>query len=983
MNSVEVTNATEKSETRPELLELGDPSSGLIIVEGPPGSGKTTLLNDVIRRLGQGRLVLAAGCGRMDSDYAFGLIGQLVEPVLADPEAAGSHDALTRVRDALTEVRAEPGDVMSGPLRRLKESVEGLTRELARHVPLLICVDDIHWGDGPSLGALAHLARRATRQQVLIVVTRCPQVLVTAPDGLTELLLRPDGVRIQPAALDQAQVATLIGSVLQASPHPDLTTFCFSVTRGNPQLLIELVRAIAETGARPIEVNETRFTDLVAEITVRRAVELLRRQPDDVQDLVEILAVLGERSVDVAADLTQLEPTQVRHSIEELVKLGLLQHGTADRPALAGDRLRAAVRNGIPAGDRDELRIRAGRALSVRGAPVEHVASVLQGTRPSGNPWVIEVLCEAAKARMATAYPEEVVGYLQRVLREQLEPRQRAELLVQLGTARLHGDPEAAGRHFREAAQLASDRRVRATALIGFCQSALLIQRPLEVSPELTEAIRDLSAIEVMTDADREAQLRLKAMLVIASDEPGGDDARPADGVPGPASAGPPAYGGSPASGVRRTTPAECELLSAWALQISERGGSAEEAVGLALRAMAGTSLRDRDSHGLFVRSVSVLLYADQPEAAMQWASRMVDVGSRHRWRLFQLIGRCLRAEASYRTGNLDLSLREARAAFETTGITDRSAYHALAMANLTRVLTELGRLEEAQGFLDARGTALIGTPRARTTVLAARGQLLARKGDLDGALYDLLEAGRLLSTARIVNPVILPWRSQAAELFAELGNHVRARELADEELSLARAWGTPRAIGIALRARGKAETGKGGLGLLEEAVRVLSGSSARLDLAIAYVELGARYRVVGAASAARRALRNAAVIGEQCSAHALLARVHAELALSGARSRTVPQSGPAALTPSERRVAELAAKGNTNRQIAQLLSVSPNTVEVHLTNVYRKLAISSRTQLAAALSAAADDEAEQHDSSGALPELLPGRVSAGIRRQR
>jgi DNA-binding CsgD family transcriptional regulator len=983
VNNAEVNNAAEKSESRPELLEPGDPSSGLIIVEGPPGSGKTTLLNDMIRRLGPGRLVLTAGCGRMDSGYAFGLIGQLVEPVLADPEAAGSDDSLTLVRDALTEVRAEPGELMSGPLRRLQESVERLIRELARRVPLLICVDDIHWGDGPSLGALAHLARRATRQQVLIVVTRCPQVLVTAPDGLTELLLRPDGVRIQPPALDQAQVSMLIGSVLQASPRPNLTAFCHRVTRSNPQLLIELVRAIAETGAQPTEGNETRLTNLVAEITVRRAVELLRRQPDDVQDLVEILAVLGERGVEVAADLTQLEPTQVRHSIEELVKLGLLRHGAGDRPIIAGDRLRAAVRNGIPAAERDELRIRAGRALSVRGAPVEHVASVLQGTRPSGDPWVIEVLCEAAKAQMTTGYPEEVVGYLQRVLRERLEPRQRAELLVQLGTARLHGDPEAAGRHFREAVQLAGDRRVRAAALIGFCQSALLIQRPLDVSPELTEAIRDLSAIEVMTDADREAQLRLKAMLVIASDEPGGDGARPPDGAPGPASAAAPSSGGSPASAVRRTTPAECELLSAFALQISERGGSAEEAVGLALRAMAGTSLRDRDSHGLFVRSVSVLLYADQPEAAMQWASRMVDVGSHHRWRLFQLIGRCLRAEAAYRTGNLDLSLCEARAAFETTGITDRSAYHALALANLTRVLTELGRLEEAQGFLDAPGTALIGTPRARTSVLAARGQLLARTGDLDGALYDLLEAGRLLSSARIVNPVILPWRSQAAELYAELGNHVRARELADEELSLARAWGTPRSIGIALRARGKAEAGNGGLGLLEEAVRVLSGSSARLDLAVAHAELGTRYRMVGAAASARRALRNAAVIAEQCSAHALLARVRAELVLSGARSRATPQSGPAALTPSERRAAELAARGNTNRQVARLLSVSPNTVEVHLTNVYRKLAISSRTQLADALSAAADDEAKQHNPSAALPELLPGRVSAGIRRQR
>jgi DNA-binding CsgD family transcriptional regulator len=736
-------------------------------------------------------------------------------------------------------------------------------------------------------------------------------------------------------------------------------------------MLIELIRAVSEAGTPFAEGTDARLADLAAEISVRRAVDLLRRQPDDIQEFVGVLAVLGERALDVAADLTQLDPAQVKQSIAELVKLEVLWHPQGSRPTFAQERLRVAVRNGLTASARDELLVRAARALSVRGAPVEHVATVLQGTRPAGDPWVIEVLCEAARLRMTTGYPEEVVGYLQRALSEQLERRHRTDLLIQLGTARLHGDPEAAGRHFWEAAQLAADRRARAAALIGFCQAGLLMQRPLDASPELAGAIRDLVSGDDMTDADREAVLRLRAMLVIVSDDSGdkGGDRGQALGL----------SGGPGAVGDRRASPAECELLSAFALQVSERGGSAEEAVELALRAMAGTSLRDRESHGLFVRSVSVLLYADHPEAALQWAERMVDVGSRHRWRLFQLIGRCLRAEAAFRTGDLGLSLTEARAAFETTGLTDRSAYRALALANLTRVLIELGRLDEAEGFLDTPGIALTGAPRARSTILSARSQLLIRRGDLDGALYDLLEAGRLLTGIRIVNPAIFPWRSQAAEVYAELGNHARARELAAEELSLASSWGTPRAIGIALRASGKAAEGSAGVSLLEQAVSLLSDSPAPLDLAVAYAELGIRHRALGASAAARRALRNAAVIAEQCSAHAVLARVHAELALSGARSRTTPQSGPAALTPSERRVAELAARGNTNRQIAQWLSVSPNTVEVHLTNAYRKLAISGRVQLTDVLAPAADDEPEQHHASAAAPELLPGHPGSGV----
>jgi DNA-binding NarL/FixJ family response regulator len=945
---------------RPELTELGEPESGLVIVEGPPGSGKTTLLDELIHWLGQGRTVLSAGCGRLDGGYTSGLIGQLFEPLFSAPELAGARESLDLVRDALADSSAGRRNVV-----RLQDAVLRLTGELLRREPVVICVDDVQWGDGPSLACLAHLARRTARQPVLIALTRCPQVLATPPDGLAELLLRPDCVRIQPAPLDQHQVAALIGIVLAASPHPDLAAFCHRVTRGNPQMLIELIRAMAETDTPPDGGTEARFTGLVAEITTRRALELLRRQPDDIQDLVEVLAVLGDRGLDVATDLTQLEPAQVKRAIHELVKLGLLRRNTMDRPALATEPLHDAVRDGLSPDTRDELRIRAARALSVRGAPVEHVAAAVLGTRPGRDPWVVEVLCEAGRARMATGCPEEVVGYLQRVLRDQLEPRRRADLLLQLGNVRMHGDPEAAGRHFREVARFTADPRVRAAALIGFCQAGLLMQRPLEVTPQLCEAIRELMSVEDLTEADREALLRLRAMLVISSPDPlpsaggSGDD-------PGPSDA-------------RRTTPAECELLSAFALQISERGGSASEAVGLALRAMSGTSLRERESHSLFVRSINVLLYADQLDAATQWAGRMAEVGSRQSWRLYQLIGRCLRAEAAYRRGDLELSLGEARAAFEFTGISDRSAYHALAVANLTRVLTELHRLDEAEGFLDEHGIVLSGTPRTRIAILAARSRLLARRGDLDGALYDILEAGRLLGTLGIVNPAILPWRSRAAELHAELGNLTRARELAEEELTLARAWGTPRATGIALRARGKVAVGPAGVNLLEEAVYVLTGSSARLELASAYAALGARHRMLGATAPARRDLRSAALIAERCGGHALLAEVRAELLLAGARPRTAAQSGPAALTRSERRVAQLAAQGYRNRQIAERLSVSPNTVEVHLTNTYRKLAISSRAELAGVLRPAADHKAEKQHAPAVFAEPLPGRMRPGV----
>ena len=86
------------------------------------------------------------------------------------------------------------------------------------------------------------------------------------------------------------------------------------------------------------------------------------------------------------------------------------------------------------------------------------------------------------------------------------------------------------------------------------------------------------------------------------------------------------------------------------------------------------------------------------------------------------------------------------------------------------------------------------------------------------------------------------------------------------------------------------------------------------------------------------------------CGAAPLAARAETELVATGARPRRIAMRGVESLTPSERRVAEMAARGPTNREIAQALFVTQRTVEVHLTSIFRKLAINSRSQLVAAL---------------------------------
>ncbi|MDQ3936215.1 MAG: helix-turn-helix transcriptional regulator, partial [Actinomycetota bacterium] len=102
----------------------------------------------------------------------------------------------------------------------------------------------------------------------------------------------------------------------------------------------------------------------------------------------------------------------------------------------------------------------------------------------------------------------------------------------------------------------------------------------------------------------------------------------------------------------------------------------------------------------------------------------------------------------------------------------------------------------------------------------------------------------------------------------------------------------------------------------------------------------------------AREPLREAMELAAVCGAQGLVEEVRTELHATGARPRTEALSGAGALTAKERSVVELAVDGQTNRDIAQTLYVTPKTVEVHLTNAYRKLGIRSRRELSEALAA-------------------------------
>jgi DNA-binding NarL/FixJ family response regulator len=230
--------------------------------------------------------------------------------------------------------------------------------------------------------------------------------------------------------------------------------------------------------------------------------------------------------------------------------------------------------------------------------------------------------------------------------------------------------------------------------------------------------------------------------------------------------------------------------------------------------------------------------------------------------------------------------------------------------------------------------------------------EVLAAEGELEAALAAAEGLGE--AVGRMDNPAGHPWRTVTAAVLGRMDRAEEGIELALAELELARRWGAPGPIGRALRVAGEL-SGADGIDLLAEATHVLEASHARLERAKALAALGTRLRLARKPSEAREPLQRALELATVCGATALADHARTELHAAGARPRREALTGVEALTPSELRVADLAAEGKTNREIAQELYVTPKTVEVHLSSSYRKLEIAGRRQLPEAMAAGVD----------------------------
>jgi ATP/maltotriose-dependent transcriptional regulator MalT len=403
---------------------------------------------------------------------------------------------------------------------------------------------------------------------------------------------------------------------------------------------------------------------------------------------------------------------------------------------------------------------------------------------------------------------------------------------------------------------------------------------------------------------------------------------------------------------VKGQTRGERHLLSVAGMLLAFGLGRTEETISIAGRAVADADAIEEDALAGSLRGSALLglAIADHTDQALDLLSGQIDATRRRGSQMSRGLVTAYRAQARFLRGELAEARADAELALRLTGESGMVKNWPMAAAVVIWVLRESGDHDRAAEML-SRGVAgehpAPGLPGAM--LLCARGALWSTMGRPQEARDDFLDAGPRVGWLPYPDPEFLGWRPGLALAEFALGRVAQGRDIAQEAVEVARSAGGARGIGVTLRLQGVI-AGAEGIDLLGEAVEILAGTTGRLQHAHTLVDLGAALRRANRRRESREPLQAGMQLAHRCGAAPLEERARTELAATGARPRKVMLSGVESLTPSELRVAKLATKGMTNREIAQTLFVTVKTVEYHLGHCFQKLEISSRARLASVL---------------------------------
>jgi DNA-binding CsgD family transcriptional regulator len=903
----------------------------LMVIEGEAGIGKSALLVAAFATARDlGASILGARASELEAEYPFGVVRQCLEPVLRRASPA-ERDELLSGPAALSAplLLGTPGETTLASFAAL-HGLYWLVAHLAERAPLLISVDDAHWADEPSMHFLAYLARRVDSLPVMVMVATRP-LGISAPrsESLADLLSGQDSELVRLGPLGEAAVARVLDAAAGGPADAQFVRACQQASGGNPFLLTELVRVLAEgdveftaRGARDVET----ITPPQVEVAVRAR---LARLDEAVVAVAHAVAMLGDaQPLELVSELAGTDSESAASAADELAEAGLFVPG---RLGFRHPLLRSAVDSNLSVSEREAYHRSAAVLLRRRGAEPERVAVHLLSTTATGDEPDRQTLYDAATRAAERGAPAAAVSLFGRLLEERLSDAERAKILVELGRAEYAaGRPDPAADHLAEACRLGGDAPVRGRALALLLQARSARSRHAD---DLVSAAR--KTIAELGKEDRELALRLEAQTVTyysLTDGPSEDRLEELHGL-------------------RGETPGEAVVLGHLIFRRVSDDATAAEVADLAERAarQVDALVEDGTTTTAFTGVVVGLRWSDRLDLAERVLDRAIAI-ARHRGSMIDFANSLgLRAEVFVRRGMLREAEADARLS-QAADIDPRWSF-ARGLNPLLQSLVEQGRAPEAARILELEvaGDELPDVP-PMLGVMLVRAQVYGALGERKRALAEFEEAVRRRAKWGGMAPSWIGDILNAVANYNAEGETDRAAELLAKARSLAKRWGTPGALGQVNRVEALLAGGSDQVDALAESVDLLERSPARLELARALVALGTAMRRAGQRSASREPLRAAYDLARACGADGLAEDARYQLAATGVRLRRERLTGVESLTPSERRIADIAATGSSNAEIAQTLFLTVKTVEMHLTQVYRKLQISGRGQLADAL---------------------------------
>jgi len=930
------------------VRDVGVGRGRVLLFEAAAGLGKSALLEHGVSAAREaGLAVLRARGHQLERGFAWGVARSLFDASLLGYQRSERDSLLDGPATAARPLFGD-GDGQAVALTpdagfAITHALYWLALRLAERAPLLVVVDDVHWADGPSLRWLIYLSGRVSEAPI--------GVLVAARSGERDSGERDSADLVDVLAVDPAARVhplrplgiTAVGELVRrrvAAAGEEFSRRCFELSAGNPLHLRALLAALDPSRAQPDATDLAAGATTAARALERSVLRRLSALAPSARALAEAVAVFEDDvPLDLAAALAALEPVVARTAADELARVDVLHPG--DPLSYIHPLLRAGVYGGLPEGVRRDTHRRAARLLIVDGAADEQVCAHLLEATAAGDDGVVERLRVTARRALARGAPASAVEYLRRAFREPPSAQTRPAVLAELGHAEATAGHAEAIPRLEAAIALVDDARERARLLLEF-------GRALHHSGRLTDACaacgRGLDELDAIGGQDTDLRVELEGgYLNAALFDPGraADARRRAREILAGADA-------------LRSAPELALLSKAMMLELWV-GGPRSEVLTAARRLLSDGRLTEEDAADTQApwHLIATLGWCDDYVGARE-ALRVAFADAGRRGSALAFVLACVfRSRHALWTGPIGDAIHDARAALELAP--PHSVYLCSAAYCLVSGLLEQHEEDQAEAvlrYVDEQQAA--PPPFFAAWRQMAGGRLAACRGEHAVAMDAYLAAGRHHTALGIVNPAVLPWRSEAALAAQRLGRLDRAQGLVVDEVALAERFGGPRPIGVARSAAGLLARGEAAVELLRPACEMLAGCGAHVEHARALTGLGAAIRRAGRPSEARKVLREAAKLAEDVGAGRVAEQARAELRVAGGRAGSPGTSPGDRLTAGERRVAELAAAGQTNRQIANALFITVKAVEWHLSNAYRRLDISGRAELRKALAAAA-----------------------------